>query len=56
MLKSGGCSASGVIGGKLYVYTACPKIGAAFQRYDPGTNSWKELILPARATPFRSLV
>jgi kelch-like protein 2/3 len=47
MLKQGGCGATGVVGGKLYVYTACPKISAYFQRYDPATNSWKALALPA---------
>src|SRR5882724_8399786 len=42
MLSPAGCGASGVIGGKLYVYTACPN-GSTFQRYDPATNTWKSL-------------
>ena len=39
------CGASAAIGGKLYVFSACP--GASFQRYDPATNTWKPLALPA---------
>jgi N-acetylneuraminic acid mutarotase len=46
MLKVGGCGASGVIGGKLYVYSGCGSPDVSFQRYDPGTNSWKALALP----------
>src|SRR5215204_835412 len=52
MLKEGACGASGVIGGKLYVYSACPKLGASFQRYDPATNSWKTLAVPASTHSF----
>ena len=42
MLAPGGCGASGVIAGKLYVYSGCPS-GSTFQRYDPATNSWASL-------------
>src|SRR5262249_38199756 len=49
MLKAGGCGATSVIAGKLYVYTACQANAAAFQRYDPATNSWT--LLPAPASP-----
>jgi hypothetical protein len=50
MLVAGACGASGVIGGKLYVYTGCND--ESFQRYDPATNSWKQLPLPVRPTRF----
>lgn len=47
VLKPGGCGASGVIGGKLYVYSGvCGKAGLSFQRYDPATNSWTLLTTP----------
>jgi N-acetylneuraminic acid mutarotase len=47
MLSPGSCGATGVIAGKLYVYTgACPQIPASFQRYDPATNTWKLLAVP----------
>jgi N-acetylneuraminic acid mutarotase len=38
--------ATGVIGGRLYLYTRCIGSTPAFQRYDPATNSWKTLPLP----------
>jgi N-acetylneuraminic acid mutarotase len=52
MRAAGACGASGVIDGRLYVFTtSCSSavLGAdpAFQRYDPATDSWTELTLPA---------
>ncbi len=41
----GACGASGVIGGKLYVYSGCWT--PSFQRYDPATNQWVARKLPA---------
>jgi N-acetylneuraminic acid mutarotase len=52
MLKVGGCGATGVIGGKLYVYSGCGSPALSFQGYDPGTNSWKALPLPGRFHTF----
>ena len=46
MLVAGACGATGVIGGKLYVYGTCDKVAATFERYDPATNSWKLLTPP----------
>ena len=40
----GACGATGVIAGKLYVYSGCNS--ADFQRYDPATNSWTTLASP----------
>jgi N-acetylneuraminic acid mutarotase len=52
MPTPGACGASGVIDGRLYVFTTdCreSQLGAdpAFQRYDPTTDSWTALSLPA---------
>jgi N-acetylneuraminic acid mutarotase len=52
MPTAGGCGASGVIDGRLYVFTTdCSEselgAGPAFQRYDPATDSWTALSLPA---------
>lgn len=52
MPTAGACGASGVIDGRLYVFTTdCreSQLGAdpAFQRYDPTTDSWTALSLPA---------
>ncbi len=46
MPAADGCGASGVIGGRLYVFSRCD-IAASFHRYDPATNSWKSLAVPA---------
>jgi N-acetylneuraminic acid mutarotase len=47
MLAGGASGATGVIGGKLYVYSTTT--GArTFQRYDPATNTWAYMALPAR--------
>jgi hypothetical protein len=40
MLAGGAHGASGVIGGKLYVYSTTYQ-SATFQRYDPATNTWE---------------
>ncbi|HUR93767.1 MAG TPA: kelch repeat-containing protein [Gemmatimonadales bacterium] len=52
MPTAGACGASGVIDGRLYVFTSdCreSRLGAdpAFQRYDPTTDRWTALSLPA---------
>jgi N-acetylneuraminic acid mutarotase len=52
MTTAGACGASGVIDGRLYVFTTdCSEsqLGAdpAFQRYDPTTDTWAALSLPA---------
>lgn len=51
MPVAGGCGASGVLGGRLYVYSGCD-IAVSFQRYDPATNSWKSLAVPASPHTF----
>src|SRR5262249_56441645 len=53
MPKPSGCGATGVIGGKLYVYGRCfYDTEATFQRYDPATNGWKTLAVPSRDHTF----
>jgi probable HAF family extracellular repeat protein len=46
----GGCGGSGVIGGKVYVFSGCTRSSSGAQiaagllhRYDPGTNTWTTL-------------
>ncbi len=46
MPAAGGCGASGVIAGKLYVYTTDCAGPGVFQRYDPATNQWVLLRAP----------
>ena len=43
MLAGGAQGASGVIGGKLYVYSTTTQY-ATFQRYDPATNTWAYML------------
>ena len=50
MPEAGGCGAQGVIGGMLYVYSACS--GTWFFRYDPATNTWVTLRPPPTAHDF----
>jgi N-acetylneuraminic acid mutarotase len=50
MPEAGGCGAQGVIGGMLYVYSACT--GTRLLRYDPATNRWSTLSPPPTSHDF----